>query len=97
MQLLKIITPLRKAVTYSKKSTLCLCINFKTLVMTWLWILIGIVVVVYIFSLLSGASKEDSASNAAGAAIAGGSCMLQIFLSAIGIIIILGVFRFLFG
>ncbi len=88
---------MRETVKHSKKSVLSLCINFKTLLMTWLWILIGIVVVVYVFSLLSGESKEDSASNAAGAAIAGGSCMLQIFLSAIGIIIILGVFRFLFG
>lgn len=65
--------------------------------MTWLWILIGIAVVVYVISLLSGASKGDSASNAAGAAIAGGSCMLQIFISALGIILVLWIFGFLFG
>lgn len=65
--------------------------------MNWLWILIGIAVVVYVFSLLSGQSKENSATNAAGAAMVGGSCMLQLFLSVLGIIIILGVFRFLFG
>ena len=59
--------------------------------MTWLWILIGIVVVVYIFSLLSGDSNEDAAGKAAGAAIAGGSCMFQIFLSVIGILIVLWV------
>jgi heme/copper-type cytochrome/quinol oxidase subunit 2 len=65
--------------------------------MTWLWILIGIAVVVYVFSLLSGESKEDSAVNAAGAAMVGGSCMLQIFLSVVGILIVLWVFSFLFG
>ncbi len=65
--------------------------------MTWLWVLIGIAVVVYIFSLLSGESKEDSAANAAGAAMVGGSCMLQIFISVVGILLVLWVFRFLFG
>ncbi|UFH46898.1 hypothetical protein LNP27_02370 [Flavobacterium galactosidilyticum] len=65
--------------------------------MTWLWVLIGIAVVVYVFSLLSGQSKEDSATNAAGAAMVGGSCMLQLFLSVLGILFAIWIFGFLFG
>lgn len=65
--------------------------------MNWLWILIGIAVVVYLFSIFSGESKEDSAAIAAGAAMVGGSCMLQIFLSVVGILIVLWIFSFLFG
>lgn len=65
--------------------------------MTWLWILIGIAIVVFLFSIFSGNSTEDSAANAAGAAMVGGSCMFQIFLSVVGILITLWIFSFLFG
>lgn len=65
--------------------------------MTWLWVLIGLAVIVYVFSVLSGQSKEDAASNAAGAAMVGGSCMLQIFLSVLGVLFVLWIFGFLFG
>jgi heme/copper-type cytochrome/quinol oxidase subunit 2 len=65
--------------------------------MTWLWILIGLAIIVFLFSKFSGQSNEESAANAAGAAMAGGSCMLQIFLSVIGILITLWIFRFLFS
>lgn len=65
--------------------------------MTWLWILIGIVIVVFLYSKFSGESNEDAATNAAGAAMAGGSCMFQIFLSVVGILITLWIFGFLFG
>jgi heme/copper-type cytochrome/quinol oxidase subunit 2 len=65
--------------------------------MTWLWILIGIAVVAFLFSKFSGQSNEDSAANAAGAAMVGGSCMLQIFFYVIGILIVLWIFGFLFS
>ena len=65
--------------------------------MTWLWILIGIAIVVFLYSKFSGESNGDAAANAAGAAMAGGSCMFQIFISVVGILITLWIFGFLFG
>lgn len=65
--------------------------------MNWLWILIGIALIAFLISKFSGESTEDSAANAAGAAMVGGSCMFQIFLSVIGILITIWIFSFLFG
>jgi hypothetical protein len=65
--------------------------------MTWLYIIIAIIVVIFIISLLSGESTGDAAANAAGAGMWAGGCMLQIFFSVIGILIMIWIFGFLFS
>lgn len=65
--------------------------------MTWLWVILGIAAVVFLFSKLGGESTEDAAANAAGAGWMAGSCIFQIFISVVGIVIALAVFNWLFG
>jgi hypothetical protein len=65
--------------------------------MMWLWIIIGIIVLVFLFSLFSGESAGDSAGNAAMAGVQAGGCMLQVFIWGLGIAVMLMIFGFLFG
>jgi hypothetical protein len=45
---------------------------------------------------LMSANQEDS-TNAAGAAMVGSSCILQLFLSVLGVLFAVWIFGFLFG
>ena len=65
--------------------------------MTWLWILLGIIAVVFIISKLGGESNEDALGNAAGAGYAAGSCMFQIFIFGIVIVVAIFLFGWLFS
>jgi len=64
--------------------------------MTWLLIIIGIVVVVFIYSLVIGNTTDEALGAAAGAGMYAGGCIIQIFFAAIGIIVILMLFGWLF-
>ena len=60
--------------------------------MNWLYILIGIAVVVFIIVKSSGGSTSEATESAIGAGFAAGSCMLQIFLTVIGFIVVFWIF-----
>jgi len=65
--------------------------------MNWIIILLVIVVLIFIITKLTGSSTEEAASSAAAGGLYAGSCMLQIFLYGIGILILLWLFGALFG
>ena len=65
--------------------------------MTWLIILVVIVVAVYIIARIGGDSSQGATDAALGAGIATGSCMLQIFMYGLGLVVLIWLFGALFG
>ena len=65
--------------------------------MTWLIILIVIVVAVYIIARIGGNNSQGATDAALGAGFAAGSCMLQIFMCGLGLVVLIWLFGLLFG